>query len=134
MIREWSFVVRIGVVLGVLALSGCYEPEPKPSITGEEPKVTLPPGQTPPAQHVLMGRSVKGRPIMIQVLGQGSDTTLIMAAIHGNEPAGMTLVEQLSEHLRKDPTVLAGRRVVLLPVANPTGWPQGPARTSTAST
>ena len=125
MIREWSFVVRIGVLVGVLALSGCYEPEPSPKVTGEEPRVTLPPGQTPPARHLLMGRSVQGQPIMIQVLGQGSDTTLIMAAIHGNEPAGRGLVEQLSEHLRENLGVLAGRRVVLLPVANPDGMAAG---------
>jgi protein MpaA len=121
MIREWSVVARIGILVSLLALSGCYEPEPKPSITGEEPKVTLPPPRTPPAQHLLMGRSVKGRPMMIQVLGQGSETIFIMATIHGNEAAGVTLVEQLSEHLRENPTVLAGKRVVLLPVANPDG-------------
>jgi protein MpaA len=125
MVREWSFVVRIGVLVGVLALSGCYEPEPSPQVTGEESRITLPPAQMPPAQHQLMGRSVKGRPIMIQVLGQGSDTTFIMAALHGNEPAGTILVEQLSEHLRKNPSVLAGRRVVLLPVANPDGVEAG---------
>ncbi len=122
MIREWSVVARIGVLVAVLALSGCYEPEPKPKITGEESKVTLPPGQTPPAQQILMGRSVKGRPIMIQVLGKGRDTVFVMGAIHGNEPASATLVEQLSEHLRKNPKLLDGRRVVLLPVANPDGY------------
>jgi protein MpaA len=121
MVREWSFVVRIGVLVGVLALSGCYEPEPSPKVTGEESRITLPPGQTPPAQHQLMGRSVKGRPIMVQVLGQGGDTVFVMGAIHGNEPASATLVEQLSEHLRKSPSLLEGRRVVLLPVANPDG-------------
>jgi len=121
MIREWSVVVRIGVLVGILGLSGCYEPEPKPKITGEESKVTLPPAQTPPAQHILMGRSVKGQAIMIQVLGRGSDTVFVMGVIHGNEPAGAALVEQLSEHLRNNPKVLNGRRVVLLPVANPDG-------------
>jgi len=125
MVREWSIVVRIGVLVGVLALSGCYEPEPKPKITGEEPRVTLPPAQTPPAKHQLMGRSVKGRAIMIQVLGRGSDTIFVMGAIHGNEPASATLVERLSEHLRKNPSLLDGRRVVLLPVANPDGLAAG---------
>lgn len=121
MVREWSVIVRIGVLVGVLALSGCYEPEPSPKVTGEESRVMLPPPQTPLAQHELMGRSVKGRPIMIQVLGRGNDTVFIMGVIHGNEPAGATLVEQLSEHLRKNPSLLDGRRVVLLPVANPDG-------------
>lgn len=122
MIREWSVVVRVGVLFSILAIAGCYEPEPKPSITGEEPKVALPTPRTPPAQHILMGRSVKNRPIMVQVVGQGSDTVFIMGAIHGSETAGATLVEQLSEHLRENPGLVAGRRVVLLPVANPDGY------------
>ena len=121
MIREWSVAVRVAVFIGILALSGCYEPEPKPSVTGEESKVALPPGQMPPAQHQLVGRSVKGRPIMVQVLGQGGDTTLVMAAIHGNETAGTTLIEGLSDYLRRNPRLLDGRRVVMLPCANPDG-------------
>jgi protein MpaA len=125
MIREWSVIVRVSVLAGVLALSGCYEPEPKPQIKGEEPRVTLPPAQLPPAKHELMGRSVQGRPIMIQILGHGSDTVFIMGAIHGDEPASATVVEQLSEHLRKAPGLLDGRRVVLLPVANPDGLAAG---------
>jgi protein MpaA len=125
MVREWSVVVRIGVLVSILALSGCYEPEPKPSITGEESKVTLPPAQTPPAKHQLMGRSVQGKPIMIQILGRGSDTVLVVGVIHGNEPAGAPLVEQLSEHLRRNPNLLDGRCVVLLPVANPDGLAAG---------
>ncbi len=125
MIREWSVVARIVVLVAVLGLSGCYEPEPKPSITGEEPRVTLPPAQTPLAQHQLMGRSVNGKAIMVQVVGKGSDTVFVMGAIHGNEPASATLVERLSEHLRKNPSLTDGRRVVLLPVANPDGFAAG---------
>ncbi|MBN1508492.1 MAG: DUF2817 domain-containing protein [Sedimentisphaerales bacterium] len=121
MIREWSIAARVTVLASVLALSGCYESELSPKITGEESRVTLPPGQMPPAQHLLMGRSVQGRAIMVQVLGQGGDTTFIMGTIHGDEPAGQVLVEQLSEHLRTNPRLLDGRRVVLLPVANPDG-------------
>lgn len=121
MVREWSFVVRIGVLVGVLALSGCYEPEPSPKVTGEESRITLPPAQTPPAQHMLMGRSVKGQAMMVQVLGKGGDTVFILGTIHGNEPAGTALVEQLSEHLRSNPKAMEGHRVVLLPTANPDG-------------
>jgi protein MpaA len=122
MAREWSVIVRISVVLiSILAVAGCYEPEPSPKILGEEQRVTLPPAQAPPGRHQLMGRSARGRPIMIEVLGQGEDTTLVMAAIHGDEPAGMPLVDQLAEHLQNDARSLQGRRVVLLRAANPDG-------------
>ena len=123
--REWSVVVRICVLVGLLALAGCYEPEPKPQMVGEEPRVVLPPAQAPPARHELIGRSAQGRPIMVQVAGKGEDTTLVMAAIHGDEPAGTMLVNQLEEYLRDNPRALEGRRVVMLPVANPDGLAAG---------
>jgi protein MpaA len=44
-----------------------------------------------------------------------------LATIHGNEPAGTPLVYRLAEHLQQYPNLLQGRKVVLLPVANPDG-------------
>jgi murein tripeptide amidase MpaA len=67
------------------------------------------------------GRSVENRPLEYLVLGQGRDVTLILATIHGNEPAGTPLVLQLARHLREHPLMLWGRTVVLVPVANPDG-------------
>ena len=123
--REWSVVARICLLIGILALSGCYEPEPSPQIRGEDQRVVLPTPEGPPAQHHLIGRSVQGRPIMIQVLGRGEDTTLVMAAIHGNEPAGVPLVNELIEHVRRNQPLLEGRRLIVLPVANPDGLAAG---------
>jgi len=113
------------LLVGLLAISGCYEPEPKPLVVGELPTLVLPPAEAPPAQHRLVGRSIQGRPIMIQILGQGDDTVLVMGAIHGNEPASATLVNGLVDYLRSNRDLLEGRRVVLLPVANPDGLAAG---------
>jgi murein peptide amidase A len=118
---ERSHLALICLLVGLLTLSGCYEPEPTPRIIGEVQPLKLPPAEVAPAQHRLVGRSVQGRPIMIQILGEGDDTVLIMATIHGNEPAGTPLVERLIHHLRHDRNLLEGRRVVLMPVANPDG-------------
>jgi protein MpaA len=54
-------------------------------------------------------------------VGQGTETTLIMGAIHGDEPAAGALVNELGNRLRSDPGLLERRRVVLLPAANPDG-------------
>jgi len=119
--REWSLAARIALLATLLlGLAGCYEPEPKPRITGEQPALLLPPAQTPPRQH-LIGRSVQGRPIFVQIVGQGTDTALIMGCIHGDEPAAGALVNALADRLRGDQHLLEGRRVVLLPAANPDG-------------
>lgn len=119
--KGWSTKLTCISLLCIAAVSGCYEPEPPPYIVGEMPPLVLPPAQAPPAKHRLVGRSVQGRPIMLQILGEGKDTVLIMASIHGNEPAGTPLVHRLIDHLRRNPVLLEGRRIVLLPVANPDG-------------
>lgn len=68
-----------------------------------------------------VGQSVEGRSIECQVLGDGPDTVFIIASIHGDETAGSPLVRKLSDHLQANPHRLIGRRVILLPAANPDG-------------
>ena len=70
----------------------------------------------------VAGNSVEGRPIRYSVFGDGQDVVFIMATIHGNESVGTPLLERLAAHLGERPDILAGRRVVLLPVANPDGY------------
>ena len=113
--NKWIKVSTLCILFGVLAFSGCVEPVQYPQIVGEVPSSVF------PAQYHIVGKSVQRRPIMCLVLGDGSDVTLIMATIHGNEPAGTPLVRSLSWHLRRHPELLAGRKVVLMAVANPDG-------------
>jgi protein MpaA len=125
MARGWSVKFVSLCLVCLVAAGGCYEPEPRPRVIGEDPPVILPEPPAAPPQYRLAGRSVQGRPIMTQVLGQGAATILIMATIHGNEPAGTPLVQELAEHLRANPELLEGRRVVLMPLANPDGLAAG---------
>jgi protein MpaA len=70
----------------------------------------------------ILGHSVEGRPIECHVFGTGSRVILILATIHGNEWAGTPLLAAMAGHLRSHAELLAGRRVVLVPVANPDGF------------
>ncbi len=72
-------------------------------------------------QRRFVGFSVERRSIHCEEFGDGGDVVLIMATIHGNEPAGAPLVRQLSQHLAWHPRLIEGRRIVLMPVANPDG-------------
>jgi len=74
-----------------------------------------------PVEKFVAGKSVENRPIECTILGIGEDTTFILATIHGDEPAGTKLVYKLSEYLHEKPNLLQGRKVILLPVANPDG-------------
>jgi protein MpaA len=99
------------------------EPEPSITITPEAPIVVpLPrPPQIPVPVAAPAGRTVLGRTIRCSVYGTGDETVLVLGGIHGNEPAGVPLCEQLGAYLAGHSEVLAGKQVVVVPAANPDG-------------
>jgi len=117
--KKWAKISAVCVLFGVMVFAGCVEPVRYPEIVGELPSIVF------PSQYRIVGKSVQNRPIMCLILGDGSDVTLIMATIHGNEAAGTPLVRSLSWYLRQRPEMLAGRKVVLMAVANPDGMANG---------
>jgi len=120
--NSWLTVTALAV-LSILTFAGCYQPTSPPQLITEPP-----PAPSPAAlltQHRIIGTSVRGRPLMCTVLGQGQDVAFILATIHGNEPAGTPLVRRLAEYLQQRPNLLRGRKVVLLPIANPDGMAMG---------
>jgi len=117
--KKWAKISAVCVLFGVLVFAGCVEPVRYPEIVGQLPTFVF------SAQYRIVGTSVQQRPIMCLVLGDGSDVTLIMATIHGNEAAGTPLVRRLAWYLRQRPQMLAGRKVVLMAVANPDGMANG---------
>jgi len=74
------------------------------------------------AHRSVIGKSVENRPIECLTFGDGPDGVLIIATIHGNESAGTPLLERLAEHIDARPEWIAGRRIMLVPVANPDGY------------
>lgn len=86
------------------------------------------PRAQPAPETIVAGHSREGRPIEVRVLGDGERTVLILATIHGNEAAGTPLLHRLAEHLSTRPELLEGRRVVLVPIANPDGFARGTRR------
>lgn len=101
----------------ILDLAGCYQPEKSPVLTDvNEPSIPV-----IRQGYWIAGYSVQGRSIMAQTLGNGPETVLLIATIHGNEAAGTPLLRELSYYLKSHPSWLQGRRVVLIKVANPDG-------------
>ena len=73
----------------------------------------------PPAiHHEIVGRSVRGAPITATVVGEPTAprTVLVLACVHGNEPAGIAVTRRLR---RADPP--AGTALWLVDRANPDG-------------
>ncbi len=110
--RAANRAIASAALLSII-LTGCKPPDEKIDPTRPRPPST--------SQRLEAGRSVKGRPIDAWILGDGPDVTLILATIHGDEPAGTPLVKRLADHLVANQHLLDGRRVVIVPVANPDG-------------
>ena len=72
-------------------------------------------------RNAMLGRSVRGVPLMVEIFGEGPDVVFIFGGIHGNEPIGTALLHRLAEWLRTNPELYAGRTVGLLDAANPDG-------------
>lgn len=113
-------VITIGWLAstGAIALVGCQVAPRTGGARGVDAATAAPP-------TFSIGDSVEGRPIECQVFGSGPDVVLILGSIHGNEPAGAVLVRRLAAALQHQPSLLAGRTVVLVPVANPDGLAHG---------
>jgi len=134
MSKKSSVVLHICIILILFALAGCYQSVAYPELvtsssvpSGTLPSAPLPPVSKPstfflvPGQYRIVGTSVQRLPILSFVLGRGPDVTFILAAIHGNEAAGVSLVRRLGKYLQQQSYLMEGRRVVLLAVANPDG-------------
>jgi protein MpaA len=84
--------------------------------------------ERPAAVVVATGESVDGRPLVAVAVGEGAEVVLLIASIHGSEGAGTPLLEDLREHLIREPSLLVGRRVIFVDVANPDGLSRGERR------
>ena len=100
-----------------LAFAGCYKPVDYPVIV----RVLEPPVTEPAIQTSIVNKSIENRPLEYTVYGEGPDVTFVLAAIHGNEKAGISLVRRLDKYLQQRPEIIERRKVVLLPIANPDG-------------
>ncbi len=114
MYRQRVIILSSFAVSATFLLCGCSKPTRLPTIFGEgKNSVSF--------QTRFIGASFENRPIECIILGAGNDVSFILATIHGDEPAGTTLVMELSQYLQQKPELLIGRKVVLMPVANPDG-------------
>jgi protein MpaA len=83
-------------------------------LTSVEPSAAA---EIPPNDEVVIGTSVEGRPITLIRRGTpGGTRILVVGVIHGNEPAGVAVVDRL--RTRRLP---AGIELFLVPSMNPDG-------------
>jgi len=103
------------LLLTCACLAGCATQQ-----AGELSPLPLTPAQSSTLiEATTIGESVEGRPIQCITLGSGDEVVLFIAGIHGNEAAGVPLLERLIDELIEQPEWWRGRRIVIVPDANP---------------
>lgn len=80
---------------------------------------------SPSSRGAAPDLSVEGRALEVHVLGDGPRTLLVIAGIHGTEPAGGPLVRRFERELRAAPERLRDVTLVLVPELNPDGLAAG---------
>lgn len=73
-------------------------------------------------ERSVIGHSMRGKPIECLAFGDGPDVVMFIGAIHGNERAGTFLLQSFCEFLEKNPGEINGKRIIVLPIANPDGY------------
>ena len=73
-----------------------------------------------PVPWQVFRTSTDGNSIYMADFGDSAETTLIFGAFHGDEQGGFNLVVELARFLRKNPSAI-NKRAVLVPVLNPDG-------------
>lgn len=111
----WRIVCPQDSACGVVPRCGSAAPSPAPVAVSPQPSKPAEP------EVVLLGYSVKGVPITMHVFGTQGRAALIFGAIHGSEPNSGHLARHLLDHLLAHPEAYLGRRVAVIPVANPDG-------------
>ncbi|MFW6180942.1 MAG: DUF2817 domain-containing protein [Spirochaetota bacterium] len=77
-------------------------------------------------EWAVLGFSVRGRPIHGWYFNRGEGPpALVFAGIHGDERTAVELGRRLRERWVNQPQRLEGRRVILVPAANPDGVEEG---------
>jgi len=127
------------LVCSLIAAAGCEQPRAKldmpptqpqityvaPPVRQAEPRIVRPPVVAPrPQQFVQVlpaGRSVQGRAVTATAIGNGDQCVMFIGGIHGNEPAGVGLCQQLAAYLAAHDELVSGLKVIIIPAANPDG-------------
>lgn len=81
--------------------------------------------RAPAHARVQLGRSVEGRPIVLEEFGTGDRGLLVFGGIHGDELGSAYVARALAERLRDSPGLLGPLRVGVLAQANPDGLRAG---------
>jgi len=106
----------VAAALTAFVFCGCESKQIREYSLGQRPWRHLEPLQ------LVGGISVESRNVNYHLLGTGEDVVFVLASIHGNEKTGTPIANALVEYLKQNRDLLIGRKIVIMPIANPDGF------------
>jgi predicted deacylase len=120
---------QVVVQLGNLPLCQPFSVALKPGIMSEHDVASTKAWQfdarTTCFATVSYGTSLKGRPLTAYIFGSSGPVTMYVGGIHGNESSSTGLMRAWISQLEANPSRIAGKRIVVIPVINPDGLASG---------
>jgi len=115
-LRRLAGPALVAAILMAAGVCGCA---PQAQIIRPSP----PAGLAPAAARRTMdiGVAADGKPLVVEIFGNGPKTVLILGGIHGDETRSVAVARFLADHLAANPEAVAGKTVAVLVNANPTG-------------
>ena len=111
------FVFLLLCVSWMVVYGGCTPQKRSRDVAHQE--------EAPLIEKNRLTHSVEGRKIEYIRFGSGEKTSLIVGAIHGDEPASKILARKLSTNFRQSPNLFEGHQIIVVPVINPDGLAAG---------
>jgi protein MpaA len=116
--RTFCLRIRWIILLLFFTVSCTHHPIEKP-VAEKLPEPVK--EQRMPVLHQVAGTSIENRPIKSLFIGNSGATIMVVAAIHGDECEGTSLVWRLAGYFYDHPELLEGKKLILMPEANPDG-------------
>jgi protein MpaA len=117
----WEYTRRKGEPdAGKSAAGPTWNQSPIFAAAGDAPAPPIGLAGTAPRIEVL-GYSVRGVPIVMQIFGRSGEVTLVFGGIHGNEGNSAIVARRFAEHLEQHPELTRDCRVAVIAAMNPDG-------------
>ena len=121
--RRKKHSILIFTILALVILLGSYFVIRLRQAAAEQARLLQEEQESRKIEKKTFGYSVKGRPIEGYEIGNGSNTILLFASIHGDEMGTTDLLTRFVEEIKSNPNLISKtKRLIVVPIANPDGY------------
>ena len=121
--RRKKYSILIFAILALVILLGSYFVIYSRQVAAEQARLLQEEQESRKIEKKTFGYSVKGRPIEGYEIGNGPNTILLLASIHGDEMGTTDLLTRFVEEIKSDPSIISKtKHLIIVPIANPDGY------------